>query len=84
MPISVEYTGDRLLSLGLWQRKFMIEGVGMFGLALHVQQGVVVALQEYSEAVGVEAKAGIRRGSTGCPDGHSAGQATGVRGAAPS
>lgn len=51
MLVSIEYTGDRLLSLDFGQRKFMIEGTGLIDLARHLQQGIVLAVQEYSEAV---------------------------------
>lgn len=49
--MSIEYTGDKLLSLDFGQRKFVIEGVGMIDLARHLQQGIVLAIQEYSTAI---------------------------------
>lgn len=51
MLTSIEYTGDRLLSLDFGQRKFVIEGSGLIDLARHLQQGIVLAVQEFSEAV---------------------------------
>lgn len=51
MLMSMEYTGDKLLSLDFGQRKFVIEGSGMIDLARHLQQGIVLAVQEYSETV---------------------------------
>jgi hypothetical protein len=51
MLTSIEYTGDKLLSLDFGQRKFMIEGRGLIDLARHLQQGIVLAVQEYSEAI---------------------------------
>lgn len=51
MLTSIEYTGDRLLSLDFGMRKFVIEGCGLIDLARHLQQGVVLAVQEYSEAI---------------------------------
>lgn len=51
MLTSIEYTGDKLLSLDFGMRKFMIEGTGLIDLARHLQQGIVLAVQEYSEAV---------------------------------
>ncbi len=51
MLISMEYTGDRLLSLDFGTKHFTIEGVGMIELARHLQQGIVLAVQEYSAAV---------------------------------
>lgn len=51
MLMSIEYTGDKLLSLDFGQRKFMIEGVGLIDLARHLQQGIVLAVQEYAETI---------------------------------
>lgn len=60
MLTSIEYTGDKLLSLDFGLRKFMIEGVGMIDLARHLQQGIVLAVQEFSEAVWKEkSEAGV-------------------------
>ena len=49
--IALEYTGDRLLSLDFGQRQFVIEGVGLDELARHIQQGTVLAVQEYAAAL---------------------------------
>ncbi|WP_257385040.1 hypothetical protein [Tahibacter caeni] len=51
MLLSIEYTGDKLVSLDFGQRKFMIEGAGLIDLARHLQQGIVLAVQEYSESI---------------------------------
>lgn len=51
MLTSMEYTGDKQLSLDFGQRKFMIEGSGLIDLARHLQQGIVLAIQEYSDSV---------------------------------
>ena len=51
MLMSMEYTGDRLLSLDFGTKQFTIEGVGMIELARHLQQGIVLAVQEYSATV---------------------------------
>jgi hypothetical protein len=49
--IAVEYVGDRMLSLDFGLRQFMIEGQGLQEMARHLQQGTVLALQEYSRAI---------------------------------
>lgn len=49
--IAVEYVGDRMLSLDFGTRQFMIEGRGLDELARHLQQGTVLAIQEYAEKV---------------------------------
>lgn len=51
MLMSMEYTGDRLLSLDFGTKHFAIEGIGMIELARHLQQGIVLAVQEYSASV---------------------------------
>lgn len=49
--IAVEYIGDTMLSLDFGTRQFVIEGTGLTELARHLQQGTVLAVQEYSAAV---------------------------------
>ena len=49
--VAAEYVGDRMLSLDFGTRQFMIEGRGLDALARHLQQGTVLAIQEYSEKV---------------------------------
>jgi hypothetical protein len=49
--IAVEYIGDRMLSLDFGSRQFVIEGRGLDELARHLQQGSVLAVQEYCDAV---------------------------------
>jgi hypothetical protein len=49
--IALEYTGDRLLSLDFGQRQFVVEGSGLDELARHIQQGAVLAVQEYAASL---------------------------------
>lgn len=49
--IAVEYVGDTMLSLDFGTRQFVIEGTDLTELARHLQQGLVLALQEYSRAI---------------------------------
>ena len=49
--VALEYTGDRLLSLDFGSRQFMIEGRGLDELARHIQQGVVLSVQEYAPSI---------------------------------
>ena len=46
--LAIEYTGDRLISLDFGSRQFVIEGRGLDELARHLQQGSVMAIQEYA------------------------------------
>lgn len=48
--IAVEYIGDTMLSLDFGTRQFVIEGTDLTELARHLQQGSVLAVQEYSVA----------------------------------
>lgn len=49
--LAAEYTGDRLLSLDFGSRQFVIEGRGLDELARHLQQGNVIAIQEFASAL---------------------------------
>jgi hypothetical protein len=49
--IAVEYVGDRSLSLDFGKRQFVIEGKGLIELARRIQDGSVVAIQEYAASV---------------------------------
>ncbi len=44
----MEYTGDTLVSLDFGARQVVIEGRGLDELTRHLQQGTVVAIQEYA------------------------------------
>lgn len=48
---AVEYVGDRMLSLDFGLRKFVLEGDGLRELTERLQQGAVLAIQEYSQEV---------------------------------
>jgi hypothetical protein len=48
---AVEYMGERMLSLDFGLRKFVLEGDGLSELTARLQQGVVLAIQEYCEKV---------------------------------
>lgn len=46
--VAAEYVGERMLSLDFGTRHFMIEGNGLVALVGLLQQGTVLALQEYA------------------------------------
>lgn len=48
---AVEYVGDRMLSLDFGLRKFVLEGEGLGELVNRLQQGGVLAIQEYCDRV---------------------------------
>ncbi len=49
--VALEYTGDKLLSLDFGARQIVVEGRGLDELARHIQQGTVLAIQEYALAI---------------------------------
>jgi hypothetical protein len=49
--IAAEYIGDRMLSLDFGSRQFVIEGTGLDELARRLQDGEVLAVQEYDAEV---------------------------------
>ena len=49
--IAVEYIGDKMLSLDFGLRQFMIEGQGLDELTRYLQQGSVLAIQEYAPKI---------------------------------
>ena len=55
---AVEYMGERMLSLDFGLRKFVLEGDGLSELTARLQQGVVLAIQEYCEKVWPQRPAG--------------------------
>lgn len=55
---AVEYMGERMLSLDFGPRKFVLEGDGLTELAARLQQGAVLAIQEYCEQVWPQHSAG--------------------------
>ena len=56
--MSAEYTGDMVLSLDFGTRQFFLQGRGLDELARHLQQGVVVTVQEYASSLWPAAPAG--------------------------
>lgn len=48
---AAEYIGDRMLSLDFGKRQFVIEGEGLAELVRRIQEGSVIAIQEYAKAV---------------------------------
>lgn len=56
----IEYLGDRMVTLDFGLRHFVIEGVGLSELTRHLQQGTVLAIQEYSERIWAQASLGPR------------------------
>lgn len=49
--IAVEYVGDTMLSLDFGTRHFVIEGVGLDEVARRLQDGSVLAIQEYAQSI---------------------------------
>ena len=56
--VGADYIGERMLSLDFGMRQFVIEGVGLGELVRHLQQGTVLAIQEYSAQIWPEHPAG--------------------------
>ena len=48
---AAEYIGDRMLSLDFGRRQFVLEGEGLSELVRRIQDGSVVAIQEYAASV---------------------------------
>ena len=46
--VTLEYTGDKMLSLDFGTRQVIVEGRGLDELARYIQQGAVVTIQEYA------------------------------------
>lgn len=55
---AVEYIGDKMLSLDCGKRQFVIEGEGLGELVRRIQDGSVIAIQEYAAAVWPQRPAG--------------------------
>lgn len=49
--IAVDYIGDHMLALDFGARQFVLEGAGLDSLAARLQQGMVLAIQEFSPKV---------------------------------
>jgi hypothetical protein len=49
--ISADYVGERMLSLDFGRRQFVIQGTDLTELLRHLQQGTVLAIQEYAAQV---------------------------------
>lgn len=49
--VSVEYVGERMVSLDFGKRQFVLEGEGLIELVRRIQDGSVVAIQEYAPAL---------------------------------
>lgn len=49
--LSVEYVGERMVSLDFGKRQFVLEGEGLIELVRRIQDGSVVAIQEYAPAL---------------------------------
>lgn len=49
--LSADYVGERMLSLDFGRRQFVIQGTDLSELLRHLQQGTVLAIQEYSSQV---------------------------------
>jgi len=56
--VGADYIGERMLSLDFGLRQFVIEGTGLGELVRHLQQGTVLAIQEYSAKIWPEYPAG--------------------------
>lgn len=49
--IAADYVGEKMLSLDFGRRQFVIQGSDLSELVRHLQQGTVLAIQEYSSRV---------------------------------
>lgn len=49
--IAADYVGEKMLSLDFGRRQFVIQGTDLSELVRHLQQGTVLAIQEYSAQV---------------------------------
>ena len=49
--VSADYVGEKMLSLDFGRRQFVIQGSDLTELVRHLQQGTVLAIQEYSAKV---------------------------------
>jgi hypothetical protein len=49
--VAADYVGERMISLDFGTRHFVIEGTGLGELLRHLQQGTVLAIQEYCPQV---------------------------------
>lgn len=49
--ISADYVGEKMLSLDFGRRQFVIQGTNLSELVRHLQQGTVLAIQQYSSQV---------------------------------
>ncbi|MEA3012440.1 MAG: hypothetical protein QOD42_985 [Sphingomonadales bacterium] len=49
--IAADYVGEKMLSLDFGRRQFVIQGSDLSELVRHLQQGTVLAIQEYSAQV---------------------------------
>jgi|SRR3954468_7254542 len=49
--VAADYVGERMISLDFGTRHFVIEGSGLGELLRHLQQGTVLAIQEYCPQV---------------------------------
>jgi hypothetical protein len=56
--ISADYVGEKMLSLDFGRRQFVIQGTDLSELVRHLQQGTVLAIQEYSAHVWPQLPAG--------------------------
>lgn len=55
---AAEYIGERMLSLDCGKRQFVIEGEGLSELVRRIQDGSVIAIQEYAPSVWPQRPAG--------------------------
>jgi len=56
--VSADYVGEKMLSLDFGRRQFVIRGNDLTELVRHLQQGTVLAIQEYSAKVWPELPSG--------------------------
>jgi hypothetical protein len=49
--VAAEYIGDRMVSLDFGKRQFVLEGDGLGELVRRIQDGSVIAIQEYTPAI---------------------------------
>lgn len=57
--VSVEYAGERMVNLDFGKRQFVLEGEGLIELVRRIQDGSVVAIQEYTPSLWPQRPSGL-------------------------
>jgi hypothetical protein len=61
--LTIDYIGDKMVSLDFGKRQFVLEGEGLAELPMWLQQGLVLTVQEFSSTIWTEGGEGpiVRR-----------------------